>query len=217
MRNFNEEIQCYLNNEISKSPSNWAYASGANFGIPLQKLIGKYYKDNSEKLNITKVVINTNPNCLDPDVVLTFNDCKIRGIEVKSCKDGSLTGVTICNSPQLINDKEAILINYTFVNNTLNVIAVIFTQIFRLITINKTGKYAGCLSSTRDTGKKIKGRNYNEFISSSNKDDYTLEQLTNPSLIRKTVLYYSASKLVDKNYNFTDEEILKAIRHLRKI
>lgn len=215
MRNFNEEIKHYLNNEISMSPSNWAHASGANFGIPLQRLIGKYYNDNSKKLNISKVAINTNPNCSDPDVVLTFNDGKIRGIEVKSCKDASLTGVTICNSPQLINDREAILINYTYVNNTLNVIAVIFTQIFRLITINKAGRYAGCLSSTRDTGKKIKGRNYNEFVSSSNKDDYTLEQLTNPSLIRKTVLYYSASKLVDENYNFTDEEILKAIQHLR--
>ena len=93
--------------------------------------------------------------------------------------------------------------------------SVIFTQIFRLITINQNGKYAGFLCSTRDTGKKIKGRNYNEFVSTSNEDDYTLQQLTNPTLIRNTVLYYSASKLVDVTYNFTDEEILEAVEHLR--
>lgn len=215
MRNYNEHIRQYLNTEISKKSNVWKYAPGANFGIALQKLVGEYYKSNNKYFDIARVDINTNPNCLDPDVVINYNNGTIVGIEVKSCKDGALSGVTICNSPHLINDKCAILINYTFINEVLSVTAVIITQIFRLITINKTGKYVGCLSSTRDTGKKIKGRNYNEFISSSDENDYTLKELTEPALIRKTILYYSASKLVDAEYNFTDAEVIQALNDLR--
>lgn len=215
MRNLNKKIKQYLNHKILENSNNWKYAAGANFGIALQNLIRQYYTDNKLSFDIKNVIINTNPNCPNPDVLITYNDGQIRGIEVKSFKNGALSGVTICNSPNLINDKEVILINYTFNDNTLNVITVIFTQIFRLITINQSGKYSGCLSSTRDTGKKIKGRNYNDFISSSDKDDYTLKQLTNPALIRKTVLYYSASKLVDPNFNFNDDEILEAVKSLR--
>jgi len=215
MRNLNEEIRQYLNIKILKSSNNWRYTSGANFGIALQRLIGQYYIDNKITLDINTVDINTNPNCPDPDVVITYNNGQIMGIEVKSCKNSALSGVTICNSPHLINDKDTILINYTFTNNVLSVIAVIFTQIFRLITINQGGKYSGCLSSTRDTGKKIKGRNYNEFINSSDEDDYTLAQLTDPNLIRKTVLYYSASKLIDAEFNFSNDEILEALENLR--
>lgn len=215
MRNYDNRLKQYLNEKISANPTNWGYRSGANFGIPLQILVGEYYLENKDTFDIKDVVINTNPNCPDPDVVIKYNDNTIRGIEVKSCKDGALSGVTICNSPHLINDNETILINYTFVNNTLNVIDVIFTQLFRLITINQSGKYEGCLSSTRDTGKKIKGRNYNEFISTGDADDFSLEELTNPDLIRKTVLYYSASKLIDEEFNFSNEEILEALNVLR--
>ncbi len=142
---------------------------------------------------------------------------RLEGIEVKSCKNGALNGVTICNAPHLLNDKKAILINYTIAqNNVINVVDVYETEIFRLTSINTRGKYKGCLISTRDTGKKIKGRTLNDFISTNDDNDYTLEQLTAPSLIRKTILYYSVSKLVDSEYNFTDEEILKALHDLKR-
>lgn len=215
MRKYDNILKDYLNNEIGKNPNLWRYSKGANFGIRLQELVGKFYIDNQVNFGINNVIINTNPNCTDHDVVIFYNNGNVDGIEVKSCKDGSLGGVTICNSPELINDKDAILINYTIENSTVHIIDVIRTQIFRLITINSNGKYRGCLSSTRDTGKKIKGRNYNQFINSNDNDDYTLEELTNPALIRRTVLFYSASKLVDDNYNFTDEEILQAVNALR--
>lgn len=127
-----------------------------------------------------------------------------------------MSGVTICNSPELLSNIPYILINYTVENSYVIVQDVILTELHRLVTINKKGKYEGCLSSTRDTGKKIKGRNYNEFITSTDKEDYTLEELTKPALIRKTILTYSASKLVDTEYNFTDEEILMVIQDLRK-
>lgn len=139
------------------------------------------------------------------------------GYEVKSIKDGSLPGLTICNNPLLLNDKKVLLINYTVDNDsTILVIDVYETQIFRLTSINASGKYKGCLISTRDTGKKIKGRNFNDFINTCEDEDYTLEELTNPELVRKTILYYSASKLVDSEFNFKDKEIERAIRDLRK-
>ncbi|MDU4938228.1 MAG: hypothetical protein E6X34_07205 [Clostridium sp.] len=216
MRKYNNTIKDYLNSEIQKNKTDWVYAKGANFGIQLQKLTGKYYEDNKAKFNISSVDINTNPNDTKPDVVLHYTDDSSKGIEVKSCKDGKLSGVTICNGPNLINDKDALLINYTIIDSVVSVQAVIETQIFRLITINSTGKYKGCLSATRDTGKKIKGRNYNSFISTNESEDYSLEELTKPELIRETVLMYSASKLVDDEYNFTDEEILNSLKKLRK-
>lgn len=215
MRKYNKSIKKYLNTQINSNKNNWKYSKGANFGIPLQKLVGKYYLDNKDEFNIESVDINTNPNDTKPDVVLHFKDNTTKGIEVKSCKDGALSGVTICNGPNLINDKDAFLINYTIKDSIVSVQTVIETKIFRLITINNSGKYAGCLSSTRDTGKKIKGRNYKSFINTSDSDDYTLEDLTNPNLIRKTILMYSASKLVDDDYNFSDEEILDAIKQLK--
>ena len=215
MRKYNDSIKNYLNAQIQSDKNSWKYSKVSNFGIQLQKLVGKYYLDNKDTFNIKSVDINTNPNDTEPDIVLHFQDNSTRGIEVKSCKDGSLSGVTICNGPNLINDKDAFLINYTIKDSIVSVQAVIETKIFRLITINTSGKYAGCLSSTRDTGKKIKGRNYNSFINTSDNDDYTLEDLTKPELIRETILMYSASKLVDDEYDFSDEEIINAIKKLK--
>lgn len=220
MRIYNEDIKIYLNNQIQKEinidHTKWKFKSGGNYGVKLQELVGKYYEDNSEKFKISSVKINTDPSSPEPDVVISFLNGTTKGIEVKSCKNGTLHGVTICNSPKLINNKDALLINYNISNLTVNVQAVIETQIFRLITINKSGMYKGCLSSTRDTGKKIRGRTYQSFISTSDSDDYTLEQLTKPELIRKTILMYSASKLIDDEYNFADEEILSAIKILNE-
>lgn len=216
MREKDNELRSYLNNEILNSSSNtWIYRSGGNYGIPLQELVGKYYLDKKAEFGISDVDLNLNQNCIDPDVVITYDNGEKRGIEVKSCKNGALSGVTICNSPRLINDTDALLINYTFENDTLSVTDVIVTEIFRLITINSRGKYKGCLTSTRDTGKKIKGRNYNSFIGSSPEDDYSLEELTDAELAKRTVLYYSASKLIDDEFNFTDEEIVECLNNLR--
>ena len=171
----------------------------------------------AKKYRILRAESNENPNNPRTDVYFISNEREFDGYEVKSIKDGKLSGLTICNNPHLLNDKKVLLINYTVdENNTISVIDVYETEHFRLTGINTSGKYKGCLISTRDTGKKIKGRNFNEFISSSDDDDYTLEELTAPELIRKTVLYYSASKLVDPEYNFTDEEILEAIHNLKK-
>lgn len=216
MRTKCNEIKEYINNVICSNSDNWRYRRGENFGIRLQVEVGNYYSANASRFEISDVQINTNPNDERPDVVITYKNGKIEGCEVKSCKDGALGGVTICNAPHLINDKKAFLINYTVGdNNLIHVVDVYQTEIFRLTSINSRGKYKGCLISTRDTGKKIKGRNFNDFISSSEDDDYSLEQLTDPKLIRKTILYYSAAKLVDDEYDFTDEEILKAVHHLR--
>ena len=216
MRTKNIEIKNYINGVIKANPNNWTYNRGSNFGVALQVEVGNYYKANKAKYNILDVQINTNPNDERSDVVLTYKNGKVDGYEVKSCKDGALSGVTICNAPRLLNDKKAFLINYTVDTNSVIVVLDVYeTEIFRLTSINQRGKYKGCLISTRDTGKKIKGRNFNDFISTSDDDDYTLEELTDEALIRKTILYYSASKLIDDEYNFTDEEILEAIRHLR--
>lgn len=216
MRTTNNDIKNYINGIIRANTVNWTYRRGENFGIRLQVEVGNYYRDNAVRLNIRNVQINTNPNDVHADVVITYNDNTEEGCEVKSCKDGALPGVTICNAPHLLNDKKAFLINYTIgADGIISVVDVYETEIFRLTSINTRGKYRGCLISTRDTGKKIKGRNFNEFISTSPDDDYTLEELTAPELIRKTILYYSASKLVDPEYNFTDEEILEAIHNLK--
>ena len=216
MRIINEEIKEYINATIKSNKNDWMYRRGSNFGIALQVEVGNYYKANMTKFNISNVHINTNPNDEHSDIVITYNDGTENGCEVKSCKDGALNGVTICNAPRLLNDKKAFLINYTVgPGNIIIVLDVYETEIFRLTSINKKGKYKGCLISTRDTGKKIKGRNFKDFINTSDEDDYTLSQLTEEGLIRKTILYYSASKLIDDEYNFTDEEIVEAIRHLR--
>ena len=216
MRTKNNEIKNYINGVISANRNDWIYHRGSNFGIALQVEVGNYYKDHKQRYNISDVQINTNPNDERSDIVITYNDGSEDGYEVKSCKDGALSGVTICNAPRLLNDKKAFLINYTVgAGNVIVVLDVYETEIFRLTGINKRGKYKDCLISTRDTGKKIKGRNFNDFISTSDEDDYTLEELTEEALIRKTILYYSAAKLIDDEYEFTDEEILEAIRHLR--
>ena len=217
MRTKNNEIKEYINSNIRTNTNNWIYRRGENFGIRLQVEVGNYYRANAEQFNIEQVQINTNPNDERPDVVITYNDGTEEGCEVKSCKDGALNGVTICNAPPLINDKKAFLINYTVGDdNVIFVVDAYETEIFRLTSINSRGKYKGCLISTRDTGKKIKGRNFNGFINTSEENDYTLEQLTDPALVRKTILYYSASKLVDSDYNFTDEEILEAVHNLKE-
>ena len=207
----------YINNIIRTNSANWIYRTGENFGIRLQVEVGNYYRYNAERFDIKQVQINTNPNDEKPDVVITYNSGLEEGCEVKSCKDGALKGVTICNAPHLINDKKALLINYSVgTDNVIYVVDIYETEIFRLTSINSRGKYKGCLISTRDTGKKIKGRNFNDFVNGSEENDYTLEQLTAPELIRKTILYYSASKLVDPEYNFTDEEIIEAIHNLKE-
>ena len=216
MRVKNNKIKNYINGVIEDNTTNWIYRKGENFGIRLQVETGNFYREKAEEYDICDVQINTNPNDERADIVIKHNNGMEEGIEVKSCKDGALNGVTICNAPHLLNDKKAILINYTVEkNNVIRVLDVYETEIFRLTSIGARGKYKGCLISTRDTGKKIKGRTFNDFISTDDDDDYTLEQLTAPSLIRKTILYYSASKLVDSEYNFTDEEILKAINDLK--
>lgn len=217
VRKTRDDIKQYINDIISSNNSKWIYRKGRNFGIELQEAVGNYFKSKMEELCISKVEINTNPNDVNPDVVVYYNDESTEGFEVKSCKDGALASVTICNSPHLLNDKKAFLINYTIDKNKVITVKDVYqTEIFKLTSINSRGKYKGCLRATRDTGKKIKGRTFNDFITTSDKDDYTLEQLTDPKLIRKTVLYYSAAKLVDDEYVFTDSEILEAVRELRK-
>ncbi len=217
MRNKNNDIKNYINDVIESNKENWVYRKGENYGIRLQVQVGNFYKENANQYNIHEVQINTNPNDEKADVVIKYENGAEKGIEVKSCKNGSLSGVTICNAPHLLNNKKAFLINYTVgQNNVIYIVDVYETEIFRLTSISARGKYKGCLISTRDTGKKIKGRAFSDFILSNDDDDYTLEQLTNPSLIRKTILYYSASKLVDEEYDFTDEEILSAIHDLKR-
>ncbi|MCQ2454525.1 MAG: hypothetical protein MJ090_00035 [Clostridia bacterium] len=218
MRQTNNEIRDFINQQIQKRPEAWKFNRGSNFGIPLQRLVYQFYFDNREKFKIRIVECNENPNSTDPDIVVHYSDNKVEGIEVKSCKNGALSGVTICNSPHLLNDSKAILINYVPHPDTNVIFAenVYVTQLHRLTSKVKTGKYTGCLISTRDTGKKIKGRNFNDFINTSENDDYSIEELTDERLIRKTILYYSASKLVDDDYTFSDEEILEAIHFLRR-
>lgn len=217
LRTKRDDIKQYINDIIGSDKKNWIYRKGSNFGTKLQEEVGNYFKSKMEELCISDVEINTNPNDVNPDIVIHFIDNTKEGFEVKSCKDGALGSVTICNSPHLLNDKKAFLINYTVGENNVILVEDIYqTEIFRLTSINSRGKYKGCLRSTRDTGKKIKGRTFNDFISTCEKDDYTLKQLTDPKLIRKTVLYHSAAKLVDDEYIFTDKEILSAIQELRK-
>ena len=216
MRKQNNEIKDYINIKIRANTGSWTYRKGENFGVPLQKLVGKYYEDNKDRYDSSTVEVNTAQNDERADVVITYTDGVVDGYEVKSCRDGKLGGVTICNSPRLLNDKKAFLINYTVGDDKVIVVLAVYeTEIFRLTTINSNGKYKGCLKSTRDTGKKIKGRNFNDFINTSDEDDYTLEELTDPALIKKTILYYSVSKLIDDEYEFYEEEILEAIRQLK--
>ena len=218
MRKTNELIKSFINQTIAKNSSAWRATPGSNFGIPLQRLIKDYYLNHQDEWDIASVVSNENPNSTEPDIVITYNDGRQRKFEVKSCKEGALNGVTICNSPELLNDTDTYLINYIPDSQTrvIRADSVYETQLFRLTSIQSSGKYRGCLISTRDTGKKIKGRNFSEFESTSDADDYPLSTLLNPELIHKTVLYYSASKLVDDRYNFTDDEILEAVHNLRK-
>lgn len=157
MRKKNNEIKEYINNKITEAPENWIYRKGENFGIRLQVEVGNYYKSIADSLNIKEVQINTNPNDERPDVYIVYNDETEEGFEIKSCKDGALNGVTICNAPHLLNDKKAFLINYTINSDKIvHIIDVYETQIFRLTSVNTNGKYKGCLISTRDTGKKSK-------------------------------------------------------------
>ncbi len=219
MRKINNDIKNYINNFINNSSSsNWIYQKGSNYGIELQKLAGSYYQLNSQKFGIQNVKINTNPNDPDADIVLTFTDFTKRDIEVKSCKDEALNGVTICNAPHLLNDKDTLLINYSVseITGKIYVKDVYETQLHRLVSINKTGKYKDCLTSTRDTGKKLKGRNFNDFINTDEKDDYSLTELTDDKLVRKTILTYSTSKLVDNEYDFSIEEITEVFSLLKE-
>jgi len=219
LRKTNNDIKNYINDFISNSSSsNWTYQKGSNYGIELQKLAGSYYRQNSKKLKIQDVKINTNPNDTDADIVLTFTDFTKKDIEVKSCKDGALNGVTICNSPHLLNDKDALLINYTISEESgkIYVKDVYETKLYRLVSINKSGIYKDCLTSTRDTGKKLKGRNFNDFLNTKEEDDYSLSELTDNKLIRKTILTYSTSKLIDDDYNFSIGEITEVYNSLKK-
>lgn len=217
MRTKREEIKCYINEVITRNKRQWKFEGGKNSGTEFQRIVRDYFNENAEKHHILRAKSNENPNDPRTDVYFICNEGECDGYEVKSIKDGSLPGLTICNNPLLLNDKKVLLINYTVdKNSTISVLDVYETQIFRLTSINSSGKYKGCLMSTRDTGKKIKGRNFNDFINTCEDEDYTLEELTNPELVRKTILYYSASKLVDSDYNFTDEEILEAVHNLKE-
>ena len=215
-RRTNDDLRDYINTDISDNSSDWTEAHQKNFGDQFQDRVRRYYSLYRRTLGVSSVEQNQNPNDRRADVVVTMNDGSILEYEVKSCKNGNLSGVTICNTPELLNDKPAYLINYTIgEDGVVSGIDVYDTQVFRLTSINKSGKYAGCLMSTRDTGKKIKGRSLNDFLSNTDDTDYSLEELTAPELIRKTVLRYTASKFVDDRYNFSDDEILEAIHAIR--
>lgn len=217
MRKTNNSLKEFFNKEIEKNKENWKFTSGSNYGIAFQKMAGDYYEVKKTELGIREVKVNLNPNSPEPDIVLSNKDNTLSNIEVKSCKNKALSGVTICNSPELLTDTPCILINYKVDDNSyVEVDEVIETELHRLVTINSKGKYEGCLSSTRDTGKKLKGRNYKEFLDSNDEDDYSLEELTNSELKRKTVLMYSASKLIDAEYDYSKEEIFQALDHLKK-
>lgn len=218
MRKTNDNIKDFLNIKIKTTPNIWRCSSGTNFGVPLQKLIKDYFIYHKDKWMIEEVISNENPNSNEPDIKIIYQNGTSKKYEVKSCKNGNLSGVTICNSPNLLTDTDTFLINYSqnLSGNIIEIIDVYETQLHRLTSINSSGKYKGCLISTRDTGKKIKGRNFNDFISTKDEEDFSLEALKSESLIRKTILYYSASKLVDSTYNFTDNEILTAIHELKK-
>lgn len=218
MRKEDEKLRAFINEQIESNSEEWIANKGSNFGIPLQRLVKRYYDSQKEELGISTVTSNENPNSNDPDIVIEYNDGSKDYREVKSCKNGKLEGVTICNSPDLLSDSKTFLINYSPNNSTgvINVNNVFDTQLHRLTGINSTGKYRGCLRSTRDTGKKIKGRSYSDFVSTNDEDDTSLEQLTDPSVQRQTILRYSASKLVDGQFNFSDEEILEAIHSLKQ-
>ena len=217
MRKTNNNIKNFLNTKIKTAPDKWRFSSGTNFGIALQRLIKDFFVSHKNVWKIEKVISNENPNSNEPDIKIIYQNGETKKYEVKSCKNGDLSGVTICNNPNLLTDTDTFLINY-FPNLNTNIIEIVDvyeTQLHRLTSISSSGKYKGCLISTRDTGKKIKGRNFNDFISTNDEDDFPLEVLKNDSLIRKTILYYSASKLVDPIYNFTDSEILAAIHELK--
>ena len=120
-------------------------------------MVRDYFNDNTKKYSIVRAESNENPNDPRTDVYFICVDGERDGYEVKSIKDGSLSGLTICNDPRLLNDKKVLLINYTVdENQTIFVLDVYGTEIFRLTSINDGGKYKGCLMSTRDTGKKLK-------------------------------------------------------------
>ena len=216
-RKKNDELRDFINTEIADNSSNWTEAHQKNFGDQFQDRVRRYYSFNKKMLGVKSVEQNQNPNDRRGDVIITQNNGDVIEYEVKSCKNGNLEGVTICNTPELLNAKPAYLINYTInKDGVVYVIDVYDTQVFRLTSINKKGKYKGCLRGNRDTGKKIKGRPLNEFLLNSDDTDNTLQELTSPEIIRKTVLMYSASKFVDDKYNFTDEEILDAIHKIKK-
>lgn len=216
-RKINNNLKIFLNNKIRENKKEWKWRAGSNFGIKFQILIGDYYKENKQKFDIEEIKVNLNPNDKSPDIVLRYKDNSLKKIEIKSCKNSNLNGVTICNSPELLEDTPCFLVDYYINDDSIVEISNVYeTELHRLVTINSSGKYKGCLSSTRDTGKKLKGRNFNNFISTSPDDDYSLEELKNPNLIKKTILMYSVSKLIDENYNYSSEDIIDAFEDLKK-
>jgi hypothetical protein len=174
-----------------------------------------YFGQKKFELNIKEVIVSYDPNGILPDIKIIYNDSISEEIEVKSIKNTSLASLTICNRPELITKRKTFLIQYSAYKGKIIITKVYETELFRLTTLNTTGKYTGCIKCIRDTGKKIKGRNFSEFINTSDDDDLTYEEITNPSTIRKTVLLHSVSKLIDPNYNFTNEEIDGALKFLR--
>lgn len=215
-RKTNDDLRDYINEEIVENSSDWTIAHQKNFGDQFQDMVRRYYNVHKRTLGVRSVEQNQNPNDRRADVIITMNDGSVIEYEVKSCKNGSLPGVTICNAPELLTDKPTYLINYTIENDIVRVIDVYDTQLFRLTSIRSGGKYDGCLLSTRDTGKKIKGRTLNDFLIHTDENDYTFEHLTSPQLIRETILRYTAAKFVDNRYDFTDEEVLDAIHKIKE-
>lgn len=215
-RKTNDDLRDFINDDIQENSSDWTEAHQKNFGDQFQDRVRRYYNVQRRVLGVRSVEQNQNPNVRMGDVIITMNNGTVLEYEVKSCKNGNLNGVTICNSPELLTDKPTYLINYTIDDSGIvKVLEVYDTQLFRLTSIQRRGKYAGCLISTRDTGKKIKGRTLSDFLSHTDETDYSFEELTSPQLIRETVLRYTAAKFVDDRYNFTDEEILKAIHFIK--
>ncbi|OZM56951.1 hypothetical protein CIB95_09275 [Lottiidibacillus patelloidae] len=217
MRKENIEIKDYLNEKIlkQKNRGDWYEKPGENYGTKLQKLIGQYYEDNKNKYLIKHVEVTLDPNSPKPDIQLTFINNTQENIEVKSCKNKKLDGVTICNSPYLLTDTRTFLVNYIFKDGLLYVNNLYDTELHRLTTIQEKGKYIGTIKCTRDTGKKVKGRSFSNFLTTKPQDDYSLEELKSPALIRKTILMYSVSKLVDQEHKFTNDEIIEAVNCLK--
>jgi hypothetical protein len=200
-RKRNIEIENFINNRIKKDEtSRWKSVKSNNYGLVFQQAIGDYFTHTKKKFGISKVDVNFNPSDPRPDVVLTMKDGTVLEKEVKSFKDEMLSGLTICNHPNLLKDVPTYVVNYVFNGEKVFARMVIETELHRLTGIAKSGKYCGCLLSTRDNGKKLKGRCFNDFFYSNPDDDKTIEELNNKALILKTELHYTIAKLVPGNY-----------------